>query len=42
VGRARAALRLVGDVYGLLEIDEFRTGLLDALRGGHLTDIAAE
>lgn len=28
----RAALRLVGDVYGLLEIDEFRTGLLGALR----------
>lgn len=28
----RAALQLVGDVYGLLEIDEFRTGLLDALR----------
>lgn len=28
----RAALRLVGDVYGLLEIDEFRTGLLNALR----------
>ncbi|HTA36896.1 MAG TPA: LuxR C-terminal-related transcriptional regulator [Solirubrobacteraceae bacterium] len=28
----RTALRLVGDVYGLLEIDEFRTGLLDALR----------
>jgi DNA-binding CsgD family transcriptional regulator len=28
----RAALRLVGDVYGLLEIDEFRAGLLDALR----------
>jgi DNA-binding CsgD family transcriptional regulator len=28
----RAALRLVGDVYGLLEIEEFRTGLLGALR----------
>jgi DNA-binding CsgD family transcriptional regulator len=28
----RAALQLVGDVYGLLEIDEFRGGLLDALR----------
>jgi DNA-binding CsgD family transcriptional regulator len=28
----RAALQLVGDVYGLLEIDEFRTGLLGALR----------
>lgn len=28
----RTALGLVGDVYGLLEIDEFRTGLLSALR----------
>ncbi len=28
----RAALRLVGDVNGLLEIDEFRAGLLEALR----------
>ncbi|HEX4484084.1 MAG TPA: helix-turn-helix transcriptional regulator [Solirubrobacteraceae bacterium] len=28
----RAALQLVGDVYGLLEIDEFRSGLLGALR----------
>jgi DNA-binding CsgD family transcriptional regulator len=27
----RAVLRLVGDVYGLLEIDEFRGGLLSAL-----------
>jgi DNA-binding CsgD family transcriptional regulator len=28
----RQALGLVGDVYGLLEIEEFRTGLLSALR----------
>ena len=34
----RAALRLVGDVYALLEIDEFRTGLLDALREAMPTD----
>lgn len=34
----RTALRLVGDVYGLLEIDEFRTGLLDALREAMPTD----
>jgi DNA-binding CsgD family transcriptional regulator len=38
VGLARAALRLVGDVYGLLEIAEFRTGLLDALREALPTD----
>jgi len=34
----RAALRLVGDVYGLLEIAEFRSGLLDALREALPTD----
>jgi DNA-binding CsgD family transcriptional regulator len=34
----RAALQLVGDVYGLLEIDEFRSGLLDALREAMPTD----
>jgi DNA-binding CsgD family transcriptional regulator len=28
----REALGLIGDVYGLLEIEEFRTGLLSALR----------
>ena len=34
----RAALSLIGDVYGLLEIEEFRVGLLDALRGAVPSD----
>jgi DNA-binding CsgD family transcriptional regulator len=36
-----AALRLVGDVYGLLEIEEFRVGLLSALREAVPSDWAS-
>lgn len=37
----RAALSLVGDVYGLLEIEEFRGGLLSALREAVPSDWAS-
>jgi DNA-binding CsgD family transcriptional regulator len=41
VSTERAALSLVGDVYGLLEIDEFRAGLLVALREALPSDWAS-
>ncbi len=41
MGTERAALSLVGDVYGLLEINEFRAGLLSALREALPSDWAS-
>ena len=37
----REALRLIGDVYGLLEIEEFRVGLLEALSDAVPSDWAS-